>query len=185
MRSLFSGIGCAAALSILALCIAGCSSVQMPKGTSKGYSTVRFVEPNEPLAEDKLPRFVEGHRMIKTAITGELQKNGLKMVEQDAELIVAYLIVLQDNVSTSYSNQYFGYQDFMDLVDLAHEEGMKRSYPEKVEKRALIIDLIDAKTLELVYRDYAITGAAAHLSKEDQQKLVNEVVATALQQFFR
>lgn len=172
-------------LPILTVWIAGCSSVPMPKGSSKGYSSVRFVAPNEPLADDKLPQFVEAHQMIKKAISDQMEQHGLKVVESDADLIVAYLIILQDNVSTSYSNQYYGYQDFMDIVNLAHEEGMKKSYPEKVEKRAVVIDLIDAKTFKLVYRDYAVTGPVANLSEADRQDVINKVVATALQRFFR
>jgi hypothetical protein len=185
MRKLLPATRLVAVFSLIAVCLAGCSSVPMPKGSSKGYSTVRFVTPNAPLAEDNLPRFIEGHRMIKEAITAQMTANGLQVVEQSGELIVAYLIILQDNVSTSYSNQYYGYQDFMTIVNRAHDKGMKKSYPEKVEKRAIVIDLIDAETFKLVYRDYAVTGSAAHLSKEAQQELVNEVVATALRQFFR
>jgi len=172
-------------LPLAAVYLAGCTSVPMPKGSSKGYSSVRFVAPNQPLAEDSLPRFVEAHRMIKSAISGQMEQHGLQVVEKDADLIVAYLVILQDNVSTSYSNQYYGYQDFMDIVNLAHDKGMKKSYPEKVEKRAVVIDLIDAKTYELVYRDFALSGSLAHLSEADRQNQIENAVATALQRFFR
>lgn len=184
MRMRVSQTGRFVLLTMLTVCFAGCTSVPMPKGSSKGYSTVRFVAPNQPLAEDKLPQFVEGHRMIKKAITAQMEQHGLQVVEQNADLIVAYLVILQDNVRTSYSNQYYGYQDFTDIVDLAFEKGSKKDYPEKVEKRAVVIDLIDAKTYKLVYRDYAISGPLAYLSAEDRQKVINEVVSKALQKFF-
>ncbi len=174
-----------ALLSVLAFCFAGCKSVPMPKGTSQGYSTVRYIAPNAPLAEDQLPRFVEAHRMIKAAVESEMENHGLKMVDQNADLIVAHLIILQDNVSTSYSNQYFGLKNFSELVDLAHKEGMKESYPEKVLKRAVVIDLMDAKTNKLVYRDYALTGSVAHLSEAERQEHIQNLVAQALQKFFR
>jgi hypothetical protein len=157
----------------------------MPKGSSKGYSTVRFVAPNAPLGADKTPAFVEGNRMVKKAITAQLEKNGLKVVEGNADLIVAYLIILQDNISTSYSNQYYGLQDFSDIVSLAHKEGMKKHYPEAVQKRALVIDLIDAKTYKLVYRNYALSGMLANLSEQERQEHANNVVTQTLQRFFR
>jgi len=171
-------------LYLLAMCFAGCTSVPMPKGSSKGYSTVRFVTPNQPLAEDKLPQFIEAHRMIKQSIVDQMQQHGLKVVDQNADLLVAYLVVLQDNVKTSYSNQYYGYQDFMQIVDAAFKERLKKKYPEEVQERILVVDLIDAKTYKLVYRDYAISGAVANLSEADRQEVINKVVATALQRFF-
>ena len=171
--------------ALLAVCFAGCSTVPMPKGSSKGYSTVRFVAPNKPLADDDSPAFVEANRMIKKAIAEQMEQHGLQVVEGNADLIVAHLIILQDNVSTSYNNQYYGLQDFSDIVDLAHKEGTKKHYPEHVQKRALVIDLIDAKTYKLVYRNYVLSGMLANLSEADRQLHINTAVAQTLQQFFR
>lgn len=172
-------------LSLLAICFAGCTSVPMPKGNSKGYSSVRFVAPNAPLGTDSAPAFVEANGMIKKAITAEMEKAGLKVVEGNADLIVAYLIIFQDNTSTSYSNQYYGLQDFSDIVTMAHKKGMKKDYAEAVQKRALVIDLIDAKTHKLVYRNYALGGMLAKLPEQERQEHLNTLVAQTLQQFFK
>jgi hypothetical protein len=171
-------------LVMLTMGFAGCTSVPMPKGSSKGYSTVRFVTPNPALAEDNLPQFIEAHRMIKASITDQMQQHGVQVVDQNADLLVAYLVVLQDNVKTSYSNQYYGYQDFMKIVDAAFKARLKKSYPEEVEERILVVDLIDARTFKLVYRDYAISEPVANLSEADRQAVINRVVAAALQPFF-
>jgi hypothetical protein len=172
-------------LLLLAVCFAGCSTVPMPKGNSKGYSTARFIAPNAPLGDDASPRFVEANRMIKKAVAAEMEKNGFRIVEGNADLIVAHLIILQDNASTSYSNQHYGLQDFLDIVSLAHKEGMKKHYAVPVQKRALVIDLIDAKTYKLVYRNYALSGTLSNLSEQDRQAHINTAVAETLQQFFR
>jgi hypothetical protein len=174
-----------ALLSLLAIFVAGCTSVPMPKGSSKGYSTVRFIAPNKPLGDDASPGFVEANRMIKEAVAAQMETNGLQVVEGNADLIVAHLIILQDNASTSYCNQYYGLQDFFDIVSLAHKEGTKKHYPEHVQKRALVIDLIDSRTYKLVYRNYALSGTLANLSEQDRQVYINKMVAEALQQFFR
>ena len=174
-----------ALLSLLAIFVAGCSTVPMPKGNSKGYSTVRYITPNEPLGNDASPGFVQANRMIKEAVTAQMKKNGLQMVDGKADLIVAHLIILQDNASTSYSNQYYGLQDFFDIVALAHKEGTKKHYPEHVQKRALVIDLIDAKTYKLVYRDYALSGSLANLPEQEKQAYIDSMVGQALQRFFR
>lgn len=172
-------------ISLLAICFSGCNTVPMPKGNSKGYTSVRFIAPNSPLGADDTPIFVESNRMIKGAIAAQLEKNGLKVVEGNADLIVAHLIILQDNISTSYSNQYYGLQDFSDLVTLAHKEGMKKSYPEAVQKRALVIDFIDAKTGKLIYRNYVVGRTLALLPEQERQEQINKAVAQTLQPFFK
>jgi hypothetical protein len=172
-------------LLLLAIGLTGCASVPMPRGSSKGYSSVRFIAPNQALGEDELPAFIEANRIIKETITDQMEKNGLKVVEQSSDLIVAYLIILQDNVSTAYCNQYYGYQDFSDIVDMAHKKGMKKNYPEHVQKRALVIDLIDAKTFKLVYRNYVISGTLVNLSEEERQARISKSVSQTLHDFFQ
>lgn len=180
-----SQIGRLVLLSLLAICFSGCTSVPMPKGSSKGYSSVRFIAPNAPLGEDENPKFVEANAMIKESIAVQMDKHGLKVVEGKADLIVAHLIILQDNTSTSYSNQHYGLQDFSDIVTLAHKEGMKKHYPESVQKRALVIDLIDAKTYKLVYRNYTLSGTLANLSEEERQAYITTAVSDTLEKFFK
>lgn len=184
MLKKMSRISCFALLSLLAIGLSGCKSVPMPKGNSKGYSTVRFIAPNAPIGADNSPRYIEANRMIKESIAAQMEKNGLKMVEGNADLIAAHLVILQDNVSTSYSNQYFGTRNFMELVDLAHRKGTQVNYPEKVLKRMVVIDLIDAQTNKLVYRDYALSGSVAQLSETDRQEHIYSVVEQALLKFF-
>lgn len=166
-------------------CIAGCSSVPMPKGNSKAYSSARFIVPNKAIGQDSTPRFVEANSMIKAAIVSQLEQHGVKVVKTDADLLIAHLIILQDNICTSYSNQYFGYQDFTGLLDLAHKEGMKGTFAEHVEKRALVIDLIDAKTSKLVYRDYVVGRTLSNLPAAERQAQIDAAVAQALQKFFK
>jgi hypothetical protein len=175
-----------ALFTLLALCFAGCATkVPMPKGSSKGYSTVRFITPNKPLGPDNLPVFIQGNAMIKKSIAAQMEANGLKVVEDRADLIVAHLIIMQDNTSTSYSNQYFGRQDFSDLVTLAHKEGMKQQYAEYVQKRALVIDIIDARTSKLVYRNYAVGGSLANATEQERQARIDGAVAETLARFFQ
>lgn len=184
MLNKLNPIGHFAMLSLLIGLLAGCSSVPMPKGSSKGYSSVRFITPNAPLHGDDAPAAVEGHRMIKEAIAFQMEEHGLKVVEQDADLIAAHLIIIQNNVSTTYNNQHYGLQDFTEILDLAHDKGTGKNYPEQVQKRALIIDLIDAKTHKLVYRDYFVGGTIAHLPEQERKETIDNAVAQTLQKFF-
>lgn len=171
--------------AVLTLTLIGCSSVPMPKGTSKGYTSARFVAPNEPLGNETLPEVIEGNRMIQQAITQQLEAGGIKMTEGPSDLIIAYLIIFQDNVSTTYSNQHYGYQDFTEIVDQAHLKGTATQYPVKVQKRAIVIDIIDAKTFKLVYRDYGLSGSLLNVPEEEHQAHIDLVVANALAKFLK
>lgn len=123
--------------------------------------------------------------MIQDSITRKMEAHGISMVEKNSDLIIAYLIIFQDNYSTSYSNQHYGYQDFSKIVDQAHIKGTAKQYPVHVEKRALVIDILDAKTFKLLYRDYAITGSLLNLPESEHQGQIDLVVAKALEKFLK
>ncbi len=167
--------------------VSACSTVDMPKGTSRGYSTFRFVD----TSASKRPFFLESsvpvNRMIQHSIRNEFRKNGLTAVENDADLIVAYLPIIQDNVSTTMIDNYFGYGRSSDkILDLAHEKGaIKGKSPDSFKAGAIIIDLIDAKTNELIYRHYARRDLIKHITDDKRQQRINDVVSEALTPFFR
>lgn len=167
--------------------ISGCSSVPMPKGTSKGYSTIRFINPKQAIEVDETERALAANRMIHEAITAQMEDHGLRVVQQDdVDLVVAYLLIVQDNVSTTSINQYFGSRDdASDIADKAHTKGLSGKQMERFKRGALVIDLIDAKTLKLVYRDYTVRGISSRDPDEVRQKKINEAVAEALQKFFK
>ena len=47
--------------------------------------------------------------MIKEAITGQFTKHGLAVQTDNTDLIVAFLLIIQNNASTTSINDYFGY----------------------------------------------------------------------------
>jgi uncharacterized protein YceK len=177
---------CLLALLLLAA-ISGCSSIPTPKGSSKGYSTVRFIAPKKAIDVDETERVLTANRMVHESITAQMENHQLKVVEQgDADLVVAYLIVIQDNFSTTSINQYFGYRDdASDIVDKAHSKGLSGRQLERFKRGALVIDLIDAKTLKLVYRDFAVNGISSRDPDEVRQKKINDAVQEALASFFK
>ena len=158
----------------------------MPKGTSKGYSSFRYIQPKKAVGLDGTEQSVELNQMIKESISSQMKAHGLQMGEgKDADLVVAYLVIMQDNFKTSNINQYYGYQDYTEIVELAHEKGMKDSFPEYVQKGALVIDLIDAETYQLVYRDFAVRGIQGDLSQDARREKIDKAVSEILQKFFK
>ena len=75
----------------------------------------------------------------------------------EADLIVGYLVVQQDNAMTTYFDEYFGHgRDPDEISDAAHRKNViNGKRPDQFERAGVVVDVIDAKTYELVYRNYA------------------------------
>ena len=173
------------AVLLLAI-LSGCtSSIPMPKGTQKGYSSARFINPKKLEGLAATDKSVNLTRMIKEAITQEFTSHGMELLDQNADLIIAHLVIIQDNVLTTSINQYFGYQDNSEILAEAHKRRVDKGQPEYLKKGALVIDLIDAKTSQLIYRDYGIRNTVANLSEEEKQVRINEIVSGILANFFK
>ncbi len=173
--------------SILVLMLAGmagCSSVPMPKGNSKGYSSVRFISEKKSAEFYESDRSKEVNQLLQKAITSEFEKHGMA-VDAGADLIIAYLIIIQDNVSTVAIDKHFGYRDTTEMLDMVHERGTGGRNPEYVQKGAVVIDLINAEKNKLIYRNYAVRGTAPGLSGEALQARLAEVAEETLAAFFK
>lgn len=175
-------------VAIVGLITGACSSIETPKGSSKGYSSARFVkadryEPYPNFAEDDAK--ISG--MVQTAIRSNFAANGIPVGADNAELVIAYLLIKRNNVSTEMVDSYFGYgRDAMKIMDEAHRTGaVEGKRPDRFEEGAIVIDLIDAKTNKLVYRHYAVRDLTSEPSDSVRKGLVDSAVAEALRPFFR
>ena len=172
---------------LVAAFVSSCSTVDMPKGKSKGYSTFRFVD----TSKSERPFFVESstpvNGMVENAITSEFINNGLALAENETDMIIGYLLIIQNNVTTKMIDNYFGYgRSSDDIGQLAHKKGViKGKNPDNFRAGAIVIDLIDAETNDLVYRHYARRDMIENITDEKRQQRINEAVAEALAPFFR
>ena len=138
-----------------------------------------------------IPDFVEGavsvNAMIQDAIMSQFETNGFTIGQENADLIVAYLLIIQDNVSTTMIDTHFGYgRSTGKIMDEAHKRGViKGKRPDKFKAGAIVIDLVDRKTNELVYRNYAKRDIIKNISDDKRQKRITEAVNEALAVFFR
>lgn len=170
----------------LALFTAACSTgVDLPKGSSSGYSSARLVKTG------KTPEYADdnaaANRMIQQALADEFRSHGLQVGSPDSDLVVAYLILVQDNFSTLALDDYFGYgRDLEAIVDKAQDKGVVTNpRPDQFESGTIVIDVMDAKTNKLVYRNYASRDLTPNASSAVRQQRIREAVAQALDSFFR
>lgn len=177
------------ALSIAAISIAlnACSpSVDMPKGNSKGYNSARLVKrtPNSTIVLTSQEKKV--HSMIQNSIKSQFTSHGKSYGQANADLIVGYLVIAQDNASTTSYSEYFGYgRDAAEITDIAHLKGViKGVRPDFFERAGLLVDVIDAKTNKLVYRNIHVGDIVKGGSDSARAQRVNNAVNQALAPFF-
>ena len=76
---------------LLAALISGCASsggVDLPKGTSKGFSSMRFVQARKTAPPDFIDNSALVNSAIQDAIKGQFRANGLEVRGSDADLVV-------------------------------------------------------------------------------------------------
>ncbi|MFC7335719.1 DUF4136 domain-containing protein [Haloferula chungangensis] len=176
------------ALSALAFAVISCSSVDMPKGSSKGYTSARLVRPEKPPTYDKdIPNQASANRMIQKSLAANFRANNFQVGEGSSDLIVGYLVLVQNNYSTLALDDYFGYgRDSDAIVDKAQSIGVvKSTRPDAFEAGTIVVDVIDAKTNELVYRGHATRDIFKNTSDASRQANINSAITEALQDFFR
>ncbi len=160
--------------------LAGCSST--PTHVNKGpvhEGTFSFVQ-GRPSPPEYAEKRAEIHKLIQNAITASLATKGLTRVQSSGNVIVAYLVIIGNNVSTTDLNDYFGYgRDSDALLDKAHQAGaIDNKNPNYFEAGTLVIDLIDARSHKLLYRNYAVR----HLLRNPPENVRLERIRAAVDQ---
>ena len=167
----------------------GCSSVEMPKGTSKGYTSARFVtEGSKPL-----PKFAQikadVNGMIQSSIRALFQERGMEFrpAGSESDVAVTYLLIMQNNIGTTAIEDYFGYgREVESITTAAHEQWVVKSKRrDSFEAGTIVIDVLDAATSKLVYRGYAHGDIRRDISDEERAIRIADAVGEALGPFFR
>lgn len=175
-------------LPALSLVLAACGpSVDMPKGTSKGYTSARLTQRNPSLPAISNPTERGIHGMIQNSLARQFRAKGLAYGTANAELVVAYLVIYQEpGMTTSYTD-YFGYGRPADAIaDRAHVRGtVESTRPDFFRRAGIVIDLIDSRTNKLVYRDFAAGDVVRGASDKTRAARIDAAVAQALAGFFR
>ncbi|MES2919999.1 MAG: DUF4136 domain-containing protein [Verrucomicrobiota bacterium] len=174
-------------IAIAAACLVSCStSVEMPKGTSKGYTSARLTvrDPNAPAITGGTEKQVHG--MIQKSIAKQFTSRGMAYGNSNAELVVAYLVIYQEPGMTANYDQYFGYgRDSETIADRAHTRGVIDSKrPDYFRQAGIVIDVIDSSTSKLIYRNFAKGDVIKGASEGTRSARIDAAVGQALQQFF-
>ncbi|MDG2123974.1 MAG: DUF4136 domain-containing protein [Verrucomicrobiales bacterium] len=176
-----------AALS-LAILLGGCNSIDMPSGSSKGYSSARLVNPaGAKYVGEAIEDTPEVADAVRAAIEANFNANGFSFGSSDSQLVVAFMLIRQDLVTTATNSDYFGVgRDADEILEEAHKRGVIDSQRfESFEAGAIVIDVLDAKSNKLIYRDFAKRDIDPSATAGQRKQRINQAVASALAKFFR
>ncbi len=165
-----------------AVLLTGCSSTPVQVNSGTVHATTFSFVTGRPMPPDYAEKRDLIHRLIQGAITTNLTVKGLSRTPAGGDVYVAYLVILGDNVSTTDVNDYFGYgRDADALLDKAHEKfAVESKNPNHFVAGTLVIDVIDAKTYKLLYRNYAVRRVLRNVPENARDQRVQAAVDQAL-----
>ncbi len=182
----------AAGLALL-IFVASCSSINMPTGKQKkSDSTVRFMRLTPDADSSIADRSDVVNARLQSAVLSECKAHGLVQDVETADLIIGYMLIKQDGVTTTMIDEYFGYnRDQKKISEKIHKKHViKRAdsgdHPEALARGAVVVDVLRGADNKLVYRGYAIRNLSGDKLTESQfGALVDDCVKEALQGFFK
>ena len=170
-------------VAAIALVFAGCSSTptKMDKGPIKAnsFSFVNTAGRPQPAYVDQR---AEVNKLIQEAITTNLARYNVPHVAAGGDIIVAYLVIVGNNATTSSINEYFGYgRDASALSEIAHEKYTQNNNPNYFEAGTIVIDIIDSRTNKLLKRGFASRPLLANPTTEVRAARIQQAVEDAMQ----
>jgi hypothetical protein len=120
-------------------------------------------------------------------IAREFAANGVPVTGGSADLIIAYMLIRQNSVATTMNNDYFGNgRNPMAILEEAHERGViKNTSPNDFRRGAILIDVLDARTNKLVFRNHVVRPVVTGLDPASRQSRIDAAVSQALAPFFK
>lgn len=174
-------------LLFLALGIASCGGkVDMPRGNSRGHTSARLVDAgSDATFSDATERKVHG--MIQRSIGQQFTANGMSWGRQDAGLVVAYMVIYQESSMTASYDDFFGHgREGMEIAQRAHQVGViDNKRPDDFKRGAIVVDVIDAKTNKLIYRNFAEGDVVRGVSDDRRSDRIEAAITQALADFFK
>ncbi len=128
--------------------------------------------------EDRVNEF------LQAALRDEFKAQGLKESEEDAELIVSFLLIVQNTAVTTAISDYY-INSGSDIMSEPHRRMGKKNLPGGYEAGAIIVDIIDKDSGDLIYRDFAKREVLDYLTPAEKEQRVKEAAVEAVAAFFK
>jgi hypothetical protein len=113
-------------------------------------------------------------KRIKSAVQEQLTSRGYQLTEAHPDLILHYHIIVNDKsilITEPYGYNYSSYWRRMETNTYSYREG------------TLILDLMDSKTNNLIWRGWAVSPLDSSYKPEEIEKLIKNVVTRIFKKF--
>ena len=180
--------------SALATLVSGCSTLEVsydydPKADFSGLSTYQWLdEPQKPTGDPRIDGNTILRDRIHLAVDSELRARGFTKVSADPDFLVAYHVSLDRRQSVQTLNSYYGYGPGWGYgYGAAYRPGFWGGAPEtyvyEYEEGTLILDIVDPKNKELMWRGSATDEVSFKSTPEKDQTQLNKAVQELLEHF--
>lgn len=182
--SLFAALGAAC---LFHACAPG---PEMPKGNIGQYQSAKLIGRNAYAekfgSRENLALKKKVHGMIQRSLKAEFGRQGVNYGRSDADLEVAYLILVQNKAITYHYNDYFGHgPNANEIARNAHERGVvDKEVSNYHHKAGILIDVIDSRSKEIIYRHFYATDVIHIPNDSVRAARIDYAVRSALAPFF-
>jgi hypothetical protein len=184
-------------IGVLFIFIAGgCSTMQVKSYSSaqsnlSGLKTYAWAPaPQQPSGNPHIDENPELNKLVRDDIDAELARRGyVHSTDGRPDFLVAYHATLNKKVSVETLDQSSGYEpnysfDYgMRVAPHEDRQAVGRKYVDTFNEGTLIIDVVNPKTKQLIWRGTAVDEVNLKNSPERRQAKIKEAVKKILDQF--
>ncbi len=127
------------------------------------------------------------HKRIKNEINRWFQSHGYKLEPKDkSDFLVSYYVVTEQKTQISVLNDYYGYPRGWGYYGGYYDypgPGGSRTYVYEYEEGTLIIDIVNTKTHQLMWRGTAEGEVEELKTPEEKKARIAKVVQSILKKF--
>lgn len=179
---------------VLAALISGCSSMKIsydvdPQANFAGLKTYQWIkEPPIPTGDPRIDGNTILATRIQEAVDTGLAARGFRTVASDPDFLVAYHVSLDRRQSVQTLNRYYGYgpgwgYGYGASYRPGYWAGAPETYVYEYEEGTLILDIVNPKNKELMWRGSAQDEVHFTSTPEKDQTRLDEAVHKMLLKF--
>lgn len=179
---------------LLATVLAGCSTLEIssdfdPKADFTSLKTYDWLdEPQKPTGDPRIDGNTLLEKRIHEAVETALAARGFKKVTRDPDFLVAYHVSLDKRQSVQTLNSHYGYAPgwgygYGASYRPGYWAGAPETYVYEYEEGTLILDIVNPKNKELMWRGSATDEVSFKSTPEKDQTELNKAVDEMLERF--
>ncbi|WOT06067.1 DUF4136 domain-containing protein [Shewanella youngdeokensis] len=169
---------------IMALALSACSSLKTSSDydPSINFANVKTYAWVEKKTEDTTYN-LEGlmDQRVRNAVNEQLQLNGLRLVSADkADVLVNYLTQIDKKINVDTFNTHYGYNPYYGPGWRWGGHGHSQTTVREYEVGTLILDLVDTKSGQLMWRGSVADTIRDKDTPEERVEEVNKAIGALL-----